>query len=366
MAFFLRIVLLLIHTMYSYHNCSILIVLDGIPHASIWLNDTVNGLKGTFIPLSTPAVNSSSSERLYVLTAFRSRQQPQNNSSHDMNMRLYAFDVTGNMAYRIQTVWHYDFILPSASIPYLGSQETECNMSYPPDTGSTDPAERQISPNSVTDLPAYVVIQGDIILVVLNFNDIKSGDRHCRLLTVTNLEKSYSINFSKDIDQECYGIAYNSLDSALYTNNASSPNQMKVWLHVFDPVIHDSSLLLTDMHSGDVVMTLNLSALLGKDKAKITSQMLIAYLYLGNNTVNHSTTAKVLKKSPIPLILGVTDGSGEGSVVAIDLSFDMKVIWTIPVIGGQSVSGQICTLDRLQDSLLVFTDQSGVYFFKIS
>lgn len=347
-----------------YHHGSKLIVLDGIPHASIWLNDTVNNVKGTFIPLNTPTLNSSSSERLYVLSVFRSRQQQQNHS-YDLNVRLYAFDVTGNMAYRIQTVWHYDFILLSASIPYLESQETVCNVSYPPGTGSMGSAEWQISANS-TDLPAYVVVQGDVVLVALNYIDIKSGNSQCRLLTITNLGKSYSINFSKDIVQECYSIAYDSQDSAMYAHNATPPNQMKVWLHMFDPVMHDSSLLLTDMHSGDVAMNISLDALLGKDKVKITSQMLILYLYLGNNTLNHSPTAKVSKNFPVPLILGVTDGSGKGSVVAIDLSLDMKVMWNIPVIEGQSVSGQICTIDRLQDSLLVFTDQSGVYFFKIS
>ena len=41
---------------------------DGIPIAGIWLNDTVDGLRGTFIPLSNPVMNNT---RLYLLTAFR-------------------------------------------------------------------------------------------------------------------------------------------------------------------------------------------------------------------------------------------------------------------------------------------------------
>ena len=336
----------------------ILLHSDGIPHASVWLNDTVDGVKGTFIPLNTPAINSSSSERLYILTMFRpkSSKLPQNHSfSQDLYMRLYAIDVTGNMAYRIQIIWYYDFTLPSSSIPYAKSQVTMCKLFYPPDSLTPDHEDDSVN---VTKLPADILVQGGVVLVTINYMDTQSGDSHCMLLAVTNLGKNYSINFSKDTVQHCHGMAYNSEKATMYDQDNDFPNkQLLAWVHVFDPTTEGSSLLLTDMYSGDITMNVSLSMLMGKANVNITSRMLIAYLYLGNSTGEHGI-------KPVPLIFGVTDSSGEGSVVAVDL-LDMKVIWNLPLPKGRRVIGQICTVDRLRDSLMVFTDQVGVYFFQM-
>lgn len=331
-------------------------LIDGIPHASIWLNDTVGGVKGTFIPLNIPTINSSSSERLYILTVFRPHKLPQNNSfSH---MRLYAIDITGNMAYRIQTIWYYDFTLPSASIPYTKSQITMCKLYYPPDSLTPD---HEDDSRNVTKLPADVLVQGDVVLATVNYINIKSGESHCLLFAVTNLGKNYSINFSKDTVQHCHGMAYNSEKSTLYTHD--NDIQLLVWVHVFDPVTEGSSLLLTDMHSGDITKNVSLGTLMGKTNVNITSRMLIAYLYLGNST--HTPPTGEPGITPVPLIFGITDSSGASSVIAVDL-LDMKVIWTLPIPKGRQIIGQICTVDRLRDSLMVFTDQVGVYFFQIS
>ena len=350
----------------SYQNTipHTILSLDGIPHASIWLNDTVDGVKGTFIPLNTPVLNTSSSERLYILTVFRPFKSSQNNSfSQDPYMRLYAIDVTGEMAYRIHMTWYYDFTLPSASIPYTKSQVTNCTIFYPPN--SLTPDHKDNSEN-VTMLPADILVQGDAVLATLNYVDTKSGDSHCLFLAVSNLGKNYSINFSKDTVQHCHGMAYNSEKSTLYAQDSGFPNkQLLVWIHVFDPITEGSSLLLTDMYSGDITKNISLSSLMGKANVNITSRMLIAYLYLGNSTLSDVPPTEQPGTRPVPLIFGITDSSGEGSIIAVDL-VDMKVLWTLPIPKGRRVVGQICTVDRLRDSLMVFTDQVGVYFFQIS
>lgn len=343
-----------------WQNRTIFLSLDGIPHASIWLNDTVGGVKGTFVPLNTPTINSSSSERLYILTVFRPFKSHNNSSSKELYMRLYAIDVTGNMAYRIQTIWYYDFTLPSASIPYTKSQVTMCTLYYPPDSLTSD---REDDSRNVTKLPADMLVQGDVVLATVNYIDTKSGESHCLLFAVTNLGKNYSINFSKDTVQHCHGMAYNSEKSTLYTHD--NDTQLLVWIHVFDPVSEGSSLLLTDMLSGEITKNVSLSTLMGKANVNITSRMLIAYLYLGNSTYDHAVPTGEPSIRPVPLIFGIMDSSGASSVVAVDL-FDMKVIWTLPIPKGRQIIGQICTVDRLRDSLMVFTDQVGVYFFLIS
>ncbi len=278
-------------------------------------------------------------------------------------MRLYAIDVTGEMAYRIQTIWYYDFILPSASISYSKSQVTNCTLYYPPDSETPD---RKHDSGNVTMLPADILVQGNVVLATVNYVDTKSGESHCLFLAVSNLGKNYSINFSKDTVQYCHGMAYNSEKSTLYAHdNYDFPTkELLVWVHVFDPVTAGSSLLLTDMYSGDITKTISLSSLMGKVNVNITSRMMITYLYLGN-TSDHVPPKKQPAIKPAPLIFGITDSSGEGSVIAVNW-LDMNVLWTLPIPKGTKVIGQICTVDRLRDSLMIFTDQVGVYFYQIS
>lgn len=341
---------------------------DGIPHASIWLNDTIKGVKGTFIPLNNPAINSSSSERLYLLTAFKPHKPSQNHSfSQDLHMRVYAIDVTANMAYRIQTIWTYDFILPSASVPYMASNETMCKLQYPPGNMASDGVHTaENAKQKTTKLPADVIVRRNVTFITFNYNDTETGESRCRLVSITNLGKSYSINFSKDTVHQCSGIAFNSHESTTLDELVTRP--LMVWLHIFEYDTQGSSLLLMDVSTGSVTVNVSLASLIGKDSdIKISSQMLIACLYLGNGTVG-LPSYELSGRTPVPLIFGVTDSAGKASVIAIDLSDteNLKVIWRLPLLAGQHVTGQISTVDRLKDSLMIFTDQSGVYFYKIS
>ena len=323
-------------------------------------------MEGTFIPLNTPAINSSSSERLYILTVFRPKSPQTKSSTRELYMRLYGIDVTGSIAYRIQVVWHYDFTLPAASIPYTKSNITMCKLSYPTDPSTPD--HEDIFGNA-TMLPAGVLVQSDVVLATVNYIDTQSGDSHCLLLATTDLGKNYSVNFSKHVIQSCHGMAYNSAGATTYALDTGFSNnkQLLVWVNVFDPVIKGSSLLLTDMYSGEIIKNVSLSLLMGKEIVNITSQMLIADLYLGNSTAHSVTSASYGEPgiTPVPLIFGITDGYGEASIVAVNL-LDLTVIWTLPLPKGHQVMGQISTVDRLRDSLMVFTDQLGVYFFQIS
>ena len=282
-------------------------------------------------------------------------------------MRVYAIDVTASMAYRIQTIWTYNFILPSAAVPYMESSETVCKVQYPPGLLSTDCTHKAKNKSeSATKLPADVLVRGNVTLITFNYNDTESSESRCRVISITNLGKSYSINFSKDIHQQCSGMAYNSHETTAVPDQVVGKPLM-VWLHTFDYSTQGSSLLLMNMNTGDIIMDVNVSSLVGNDRyVKITSQMLIACLYLGNSTIK-SPSLEFAGKTPVPLIFAVSDSSGESSVIAIDFSDygNLKVIWKVP-LAGQYVSGQISTVDRLRDSLMIFTDQNGVHFYRIS
>ena len=89
---------------------------DGVPHAGLWLNDTVNGTEGTFLPLSTPAVSNN---RLYFLSLFK--PQGAQYTYPNALLRLYAIDVHTTISNRLEVAWKYDLILKNAYIPGPGN-----------------------------------------------------------------------------------------------------------------------------------------------------------------------------------------------------------------------------------------------------
>ena len=76
--------------------------LNAIPDASIFLNATVHGIKGTFLPVSQPVVNDS---RFYILTEF----VPDDSSRTVHAQRVYAMDIHNRMADIVTIAWYYEF-----------------------------------------------------------------------------------------------------------------------------------------------------------------------------------------------------------------------------------------------------------------
>ena len=102
----------------------------------MWLNDTINGTEGTFVPLANPAVNV---DHMYILAAFRplenqhskhedsSIKRDQSFDSLSTPIRLYRIDIRSTIDERLKIMWHYDLLL-NGTIPYLGSNDTVCTL----------------------------------------------------------------------------------------------------------------------------------------------------------------------------------------------------------------------------------------------
>ena len=101
---------------------------DGVPHAGLWLNDTINGTEGSFLPLSTPAVSGN---RLYIISLFKPQKVPY--TYPDTLVRLYAIDVHTTIVNRLEVAWKYDLTLKNAYIPqpsdYHNTQEAYLPLS---------------------------------------------------------------------------------------------------------------------------------------------------------------------------------------------------------------------------------------------
>lgn len=109
---------------------------NGVPHASIWLNDTIQGQQGTFTALHTPVVFST---RAIFMTQFHAAAstpsqplpppQTTGRSSNRTSCRLYALDVKRSIAGRLSVPWFVDTACPASFNPQtppalLGMQAT--------------------------------------------------------------------------------------------------------------------------------------------------------------------------------------------------------------------------------------------------
>jgi hypothetical protein len=141
---------------------------DGIPISGLWLNDTQNGVRGTFVPLANPVINDT---RLYILSAFRPHtadtrnSQPGRDSSTTL-LRLYAINVAAALDHKFTILWTYNVTLRGI-IPYLSTVDTYCN-SLPPDAHYDDnhrgSSSSEKSPGVSEPPPGVLTMTGGRIL----------------------------------------------------------------------------------------------------------------------------------------------------------------------------------------------------------
>ncbi|ESO96916.1 hypothetical protein LOTGIDRAFT_231717 [Lottia gigantea] len=95
---------------------------NGVPLASLQLNGTSDGQKGTFHPIASPVI---SGQRVYVLTEF----SPASTNGRKKNLkdiRLYALDITDSITDRIHAAWFMD--IQKELIHFQEPKKTETNI----------------------------------------------------------------------------------------------------------------------------------------------------------------------------------------------------------------------------------------------
>ncbi|XP_035674941.1 uncharacterized protein LOC118414795 [Branchiostoma floridae] len=80
----------------------------GIPHASIYLDQTVAGVNGTFLPVAQPVIDG---KRAYFLTKFGpSHWEKPSPEPYPLEYRVYRVDLTTQMAPRMVIRWYYPLV----------------------------------------------------------------------------------------------------------------------------------------------------------------------------------------------------------------------------------------------------------------
>jgi hypothetical protein len=92
---------------------------NGVPHASIWLNDTVDGQPGSFLPITAP-IGSDEDSLVFVLTRFTPSSGGESSSGGGL-CRLYAIAVMRTIDQRLLVLWHFDYNCTSTSTSTNGA-----------------------------------------------------------------------------------------------------------------------------------------------------------------------------------------------------------------------------------------------------
>ena len=321
---------------------------DGTAYASIWLNTTVDGVNGTFIPLSPPAV---SGERVYFIAGFKplhSAPSPPNS----LHLRMYAIDVRSIMVERIKVAWYHDMVLSDAELPYLQSLQAECiGTSYPWETPSGN-----------------VLVEDGIVVATVNYGsqippschqgacqESAPASMHSVIMSLTDKGDSFQLNFEGKNTPPFQAVVYASPN---FTRSKCSPTAPppapSVWVSY--SVNGNSQIRNIDIKTGDVISTISIAAL---QDITLTSKMAIFY----NDQVMECGSSRS-EEMLIPLVFGYATKGGDYYIAAVDISPNpAELRWTVKTFDNSPPVGQITTVGKGRDTWMIVTTTQGCFFY---
>lgn len=325
---------------------------DGTAHASIWLNTTLDGVNGTFIPLANPAV---SGERVYIIAGFKPFQPTATDMGVGMGvrLRLYAIDVRTIMVGRIKVVWYHDVTLSDADLPYLRSPQAACS-------GQSNPLDLDV---------AHVLIDDGVVVAAVNYVSevsTRCGSVECHaktsatnslLISAMDLGETYKLNAMKETFPPLQAMVYASPNfTASLCDHTAPPPTPTVWIS-WMPNATNSAIENIDAKTLAVVTKLdNLMDIL------VTSKLSIFYrnqvMECGNSTTREQSVL-------MPLVFGYTSSvDGQAYIAAVDVaSSSLDLRWTVKTFRNDRVVGQIVTVGSGRDTMMVLTTVGGSYFY---
>lgn len=332
------------------HNYKFCIA-DGTAYASIWLNTTVGGVNGTFIPLSHPAVSGlRGGERVYFVAGFKPAH-PSPIITSSVHLRLYAIDVRDIMVERIKVAWYHDFTLYESSVPYLHGPQAEC-------AGKSDPLEAEV---------ANVLADNSVVVASVNYVSPACGYGKCLemastnslMLSVTdNGDSTYEVNFFKKALPPFQTVVYpspNFLEARSGDVMADQPPPVplpqSVWVSWLVNAGASSVIENINITTGDTITKIDTSEL--KD-ILVTSKMAIFY-----------NDGSGDKEALIPLVFGYAS-KGDHYIAAVDISPSTPELrWTVKTFDNAPAVGQITTVGSDRDTMMIATTTKGVFFYML-
>ena len=328
-----------------------LFFIDGSPYASIWLNSTIDGDNGTFVPLSNPAV---SGQRVYFLAKFVPFK-PYPPGHMTTIVRLYAIDVRMIMVERIKVIWYHEYNM-------VGTPAPSSNSSLIQDT-------------------ARVVIQGDTVVGMLKYVIIPEQAnsscmteecklRHNRnngfpgvkslIISVMDQGDSYQLNVLLDAQPPFQAVAF--VDPTItstrrYKSAPSTSPPPELWVSWYGEDSYSIISVMNSLTGKSVPMMTKIPSL---TNITLTSKMTIFY--------NDNQKASVNNKAAVlmPIVFGYTTSDGDAYLAAVDVSSnEPELRWSLKLPGNMPALGQVTTTGLGRDTMMFVTTGKGVYFYEL-
>ncbi|KAH3888808.1 hypothetical protein DPMN_012847 [Dreissena polymorpha] len=320
--------------------------IDGLPLANMFLNDTVQGVSGKFLPVA-PAVTSKN--RIYVLTEFA----PDENQN-DVNVlglqRLYAIDTSTSLANGMKIVWHANF---ENELPYsnvLSASLRFGSESYARRLTSTLRDPSVLKPSILWDA-AVETIYLALPPPMLPGSRLQGGDR---LFAIQDTGKEGSMVFQAQISVQNM-VMY---DGSADRNPSNAADQL--WVSAPD------GRLLAMKKTGVIGHVLDMPAIL-KTNFTITSKITTArgrgvdedFLLFGINVQQPTAAFKSILSSYGVEVMSETPAN---YVIGVDTPENIKgmpLAWILPTPEDTVVFGQIIGIkgdgSSIPDQLIVYS-----------
>ena len=301
---------------------------NGVPVGYIKLDYVIDGLNGTFIPVSRPVVNGN---RFYVLTTFTSSVD----TLVDANLqRLFAIDIHHTLDKRITIAWFYDFP-PMYGKSEVKSKGKNVRKSLP--FGPTYDYESQVLLWDGVEHVVYVNLAPKLD----NHETKKDQPQGCLFWAIRDSGNQPSLSYCNKMAVK-HMTKFEANDGT-GGENAFNKNEL-LWIFTNDGYLRGLG------GNGTVVKSLNLNTIFGTT-INITSKVVLAKADdNGPETLIFAFEAQRMSQNIFSRSLKIaTNGLGNNKpssgVVAIRPDVDVHtsdvILWMVPVPENMRVRGQI-------------------------
>lgn len=380
---------------------------DGVPISGLWLNATVRGAEGTFIPLGDPVMNDT---HLYIMTAFRASSPTGSGPAKRITaenstlLRLYAIDVAASLVRKFTILWTHD-IYVSGYIPYMYSKETYCPFTHQHRQGHASSgrgAMKEMRSESYFPI-SLMTMESDRLLVAVRFESA-AGTRTFNT-SVRDLGETYSVVSSGCTNTSVTSIIWGNTDKGTATpekynrlwskgRNQFQNEGSKFWVSSFFPqknvtVLEELAELAGPSVNGSSITLptslttpVTLLQIAPGDSARSPTTDILVFGSSGGVSCDKTQLDKpkrpraISDTVPLQQYGNVTRGKVRGGksecapdnnqpqLVAVEMKEGSpNVVWSVSLPHSQPVLGQITTLSLSPQPLLCLTTPLGVYAY---
>ena len=340
------------------------------------MNDTIDKVQGTFVPLANPVMNNT---RLYIISGFRPHGSNKGESKHlrESNstlLRLYAINVAEALDRKFTILWTHDVRL-KGTIPYIHTRGTYCHSLSVSNTHSADNEEGFTHQTSPYDNllepppPGVVTMVDDRILGAVSIQSDFGGNISFNL-SVQDLGSTYSVISTGYTNYLVNSFSWSNSDRAKLWGTSSSlkratgPLQSasgkEFWVCVSPPGEDVSVIEALESLAGPPVNSSQLSL-----STKLTTP--VTLLQQQRSTAD---TAGERVQEPL-LVFGTAaamtgrggrESENQPQLVGVE---GQTLKWSVPLPHSQPAQGQISSLSLSSGTLLFLTTPLGVYAYKL-